>query len=212
MNNRTQRILLPFFYCLAAACLVEIPLAYTDRFGKDVILWDTLFRTVLAMPGLWYFYREDQRFRTKSEWDRKIIFVLAGVGAIASVIFRVIFEWFGMPGYESAEQNLLTGNGFLQVVVLLGASPMLEEFFFRGVMYGRIKEWTGVNGAIVITALGFGLYHANLSQGIYGFFMGLFLAWCMEHFQTVTAPIVVHIAANLAAMCMEWGYYRGIFC
>ena len=102
------------------------------------------------------------------------------------------------------EQNLLSGNLVLQILVLLVASPLLEEFFFRGVLYVRFKEVIGVRGAMVATALGFGLYHANLSQGIYGFFMGLFLAWCMERFQTVKAPIAVHIASNLAAMCMEW--------
>lgn len=204
MRDRVQRILIPFFYCLAAACLVEIPLAQTDIFGKDIILWDTLFRTILAMPGLWYFYWEDQGLRKKSEWDIKTLIGLAGIGAFASVIFRVLFEWLGMPGYESVEQNLLTGNQVLQLLVLLVASPVLEEFFFRGVLYGRLKELIEVKGAMMVTALGFGLYHTNLSQGIYGFFMGLFLAWCMERFQTVKAPAVVHIAANLAAMCMGW--------
>ncbi|MBE5971126.1 MAG: CPBP family intramembrane metalloprotease [Lachnoclostridium sp.] len=204
MNGRIQRILLPFFYCLAVACLVEIPLAQTDLFGNDVILWDTLFRTILAMPGLWYFYREDRGLRRTVPFEVKSMVKLAGVGFAASVIFRVIFAWIGMPGYESVEQNLLSGTLWLQLLVLLGASPLLEEFFFRGVLYGRIKEWTDARKAMLITALGFGLYHANLSQGIYGFFMGLFLAWSMERFQTVKAPIIVHISANLAAICMEW--------
>ncbi|MBR5268334.1 MAG: CPBP family intramembrane metalloprotease [Lachnospiraceae bacterium] len=204
MNGRVQRILIPFFYCLAVACLVEIPLAQTDMFGEDVILWDTLFRTILAMPGLWYFYREDQQLRVEVKWDFTVMAKLAAVGAIASIVFRILFEFIGMPGYESVEQNLLSGNPMLQIIVLLAASPMLEEFFFRGVLYGRLKEVVSVNHAIWISALGFGLYHANLSQGIYGFLMGLFLAWTMEKFQTVKAPIAVHIASNLAAMCMEW--------
>ncbi len=204
MSDRFQRVLIPCFYCLAVACLVEIPLAKTTIFGNDVILWDTLFRTIFAMPGLWYFYREDQKMRKKTEGNVTIIIKLAGIGAVLSVGFRVIFEVLGMPGYESVERNLLSGEQWLQIIVLLGASPMLEEFFFRGVLYGRLKELVKTEMAMLLTALGFGLYHANLSQGIYGFFMGLFLAWCMERFQTIKAPIVVHIAANLAAMCMEW--------
>ncbi|MBR5267944.1 MAG: CPBP family intramembrane metalloprotease [Lachnospiraceae bacterium] len=204
MSGRFQRLLIPFFYCLAVACLVEIPLAQTDMFGEDVILWDTLFRTILAMPGLWYFYREDQQLRAEVKWDFTVMVKLAAVGAIASIVFRILFEFIGMPGYESVEQNLLSGNLMLQIIVLLASSPMLEEFFFRGVLYGRLKEVVSVNHAIWISALGFGLYHANLSQGIYGFLMGLFLAWSMEKFQTVKAPIAVHIGSNLAAMCMEW--------
>ena len=204
MNGRVQRILIPFFYCLAVACLVEIPLAQTDMFGEDVILWDTLFRTILAMPGLWYFYREDQQLRVEVKWDFTVMAKLAAVGAIASIVFRILVEFIGMPGYESVEQNLLSGNPMLQIIVLLAASPMLEEFFFRGVFYVRLKEVVSWKHAMWISALGFGLYHANLSQGIYGFLMGLFLAWSMEKFQTVKAPIAVHIASNLAAMCMGW--------
>ena len=204
MNGRVQKILIPFFYCLAVACLVEIPLAQTDMFGEDVILWDTLFRTILAMPGLWYFYREDQQLRAEVKWDFTVMAKLAAVGAIASIVFRILFEFIGMPGYESVEQNLLSGNPMLQIFVLLAASPMLEEFFFRGVFYVRLKELVSEKHALWISALGFGLYHANLSQGIYGFVMGLFLAWCMEKFQSVKAPIMVHNASNLAAMSMEW--------
>ena len=204
MNGRFQRLLIPFLYCLAVACLVEIPLAQTEVFGEEVILWDTLFRTILAMPGLWYFYRADQKLRTETKWNITIMAKLAAVGAIASIVFRILFEFLGMPGYESVEQNLLNGNLLLQIMVLLAASPVLEEFFFRGILYERLKEVVSVKHAMWISALGFGLYHANLSQGIYGFFMGLFLAWCMEKYQTVKVPILVHIASNLAAICMEW--------
>ncbi len=208
MSSQLQRIVIPCLYCLAAACLVEIPLMQTDLFGNDVILWDTLFRTILAMPGLWYFYREDRKFRKKAEWNCSIFIKLAAAGAAASIIIRVLFEMLGMPGYENVEQNLLRGEPWLQILVLLGASPMLEEFFFRGVLYCRLKEMLKPNTAMLLSALAFGLYHANLSQGIYGCMMGLFLAWCMDRFQTIKAPITVHIASNLAAICMEWICFR----
>lgn len=204
MKIRIRRILVPVFLCLSVACLIEIPLAQTDLFGEDVILWDTLFRTIAAMPGLLYFYREDEVFRGKEKWDMKTagLFVLAG--AAGSILFRLLFAWIGVPGYDAAEETLLTGNIWLQTVVLLVASPLLEEFFFRGVMYGRLKELLSTPMAMVLSAVLFGLYHGNLSQGIYGFFMGHLLCFAMEHCQTVKAPIVVHIAANGAALFI-WG-------
>ena len=90
MNRQFQRLLMPFFYCLAVACLVEIPLAQTELFGENVILWDTMFRTILAMPGLWCFSREDQMLRTEVTWNLTIMVKLAAVGAIASIIFRIL--------------------------------------------------------------------------------------------------------------------------
>ena len=179
----------------------------TGIWGTDVVLWDILCCTVVAMPLLWYLYRADRMFRMDSDWNIKRLLQLAGVGAAASILFRVILEQFGMPGYESVEQNLLTENRGLQAIVLLGASPVLEEFFFRGVLYEKVKRVIGIKRGMILTALLFGLYHANISQGIYGFFMGLYLAWCMEHYQTVKAPIAVHIAANMAAICMDWLLY-----
>lgn len=202
MKIRIRRILIPVLLCLAVACLIEIPLGQTDLFGEDVILWDTLFRAIAAMPGLLYFYREDEVFRGRERWNLKTAVLLILAGIAGSIIFRVLFILIGMPGYDAAEKTLITGNILLQVVVLLAASPLLEEFFFRGVLYGRLKELFPVPAAMILSAVCFGLYHGNAAQGIYGFFMGLLLSWSMEYCQTVKAPIAVHIAANGAAVLM----------
>lgn len=204
MKIRIRRILMPVFLCLSVACLIEIPLSQTDLFGDDVILWDTLFRTIAAMPGLLYFYREDAVFRDREKWDRKTAVLLMSAGAAGSVIFRVLFALLGVSGYDAAEETLITGNVWLQTVVLLAASPLLEEFFFRGVLYGRLKELFPIPAAMILSAACFGLYHGNIAQGIYGFFMGILLSWSMEHCQTVKAPIAVHVAANGAALFISF--------
>ena len=55
MKIRIQRLLVPVFWLLAVACLIELPLGQTTIFGEDVILWDTLFRAVAASPVLIHF-------------------------------------------------------------------------------------------------------------------------------------------------------------
>ena len=52
LKIRIRRILFPILFCLAVACLIELPLAQTALFGDDVILWDTLFRAIVAVPML----------------------------------------------------------------------------------------------------------------------------------------------------------------
>ena len=42
LKIRIRRILFPILFCLAVACIIELPLAQTTIFGDDVILWDTL--------------------------------------------------------------------------------------------------------------------------------------------------------------------------
>ena len=92
----------------------------------------------------------------------------------------------------------------LEAVVLLAASPILEEYFFRGVLYGRCKELVSAPAAAFMTAAFFGVFHWDLVQGIYSFFMGLILAYLMEKTNTVKAPVVFHFAANLAALVLEF--------
>ncbi|MEI3179842.1 MAG: CPBP family intramembrane glutamic endopeptidase [Lachnospiraceae bacterium] len=80
---------------------------------------------------------------------------------------------------------------------------ILEEYFFRGVLYGRCKELVSAPAAAFMTAAFFGVFHWDLVQGIYSFFMGLILAYLMEKTNTVKAPVVFHFAANLAALVLE---------
>ena len=63
LKIRIRRILFPILFCLAVACIIELPLAQTTIFGDDVILWDTLFRAVIAVPMLVHLYKEDKVFR-----------------------------------------------------------------------------------------------------------------------------------------------------
>ena len=100
-------------------------------------------------------------------------------------------------------RSLFTGNLPLQFVVLLVASPFLVEMFFRGVLFMRLKEVVSMQSAVIISAVCFGLYHGNLSQGIYGFFMGIVLACAMEHCRTVAGPLALHVGANVAAVLLE---------
>ena len=109
-----------------------------------------------------------------------------------------------ISGAALADESLFTGNLWLEAVVLLAASPILEEYFFRGVLYGRCKELVSAPAAAFMTAAFFGVFHWDLVQGIYSFFMGLILAYLMEKTNTVKAPVVFHFAANLAALVLEF--------
>ena len=198
-----KRLFTPVLFCFAVACLIEIPLGMTDLFGEDVILWDTLFRTIGAVPVLLWFYREDVSLRGKIRFDVRLGLMLFVAGAMLSAGARFLFLMLGIPGYVEETRSLFTGNQPLQFVVLLVASPLLEEMFFRGVLFMRLKEVVSGQSAVSISAVCFGLYHGNLSQGIYGFFMGIVLAWAMEHCRTVAGPLVLHVGANVAAVLLE---------
>ena len=204
LKIRIRRILFPILFCLAVACIIELPLAQTTIFGDDVILWDTLFRSVIAVPMLVHLYREDSVFRGKEHWNGKIAAAAFFSGAGISLAFGLVVRALQISGAALADESLFTGNLWLEAVVLLAASPILEEYFFRGVLYGRCKELVSAPAAAFMTAAFFGVFHWDLVQGIYSFFMGLILAYLMEKTNTVKAPVVFHFAANLAALVLEF--------
>lgn len=205
MKIRIKRILIPVLFVLAVACLIELPLAETTIFGEEIILWDTLFRAVLAVPVLVHFYREDAVFRGEERWSFKTALFTMGAGAALSLLSHGILSALNLPGTGAAEETLFVGRLWLQALVLLLASPLLEELFFRGVLYGRLKELVPTWAAALLSAAFFGLFHGNAAQGLYGFVMGLFLALAMEKTRTVKAPVLFHFAANGMALLLMVG-------
>ena len=202
LKIRIRRILFPILFCLAVACLVELPPAQTTLFGEDVILWDTLLRAIIAVPILVRLYKEDSVFRGEEHWNGKIAAVAAVGGGGISLLFGLAVRTLRIPGAQLADESLFTGNLWLEAMALLAASPILEEYFFRGVLYGRCKELLPAPAAAFFTAAFFGVFHWDPVQGIYSFMMGLLLAYLMEKTNTVKAPVVFHSAANLAALAL----------
>ncbi|MFR4784639.1 MAG: type II CAAX prenyl endopeptidase Rce1 family protein [Pilosibacter sp.] len=172
MKIRIRRILFPILFCLAVACLIELPLAQTMLFGDDVILWDTLFRRSWRFR-CWYIFIERIRCSGKRTLERKNRGSSIFGGAGISLAFGFAVKTLQIPGAVLADESLFTGNLWLEAVVLLAASPVLEEYFFRGVLYGRCKELVSAPAAAFMTAAFFGVFHWDLVQGIYSFFMGL---------------------------------------
>ena len=100
LKIRIRRILFPILFCLAVACIIELPLAQTTIFGDDVILWDTLFRSVIAVPMLVHLYREDSVFRGKEHWNGKIAAAAFFSGAGISLAFGLAVRALQICGWR----------------------------------------------------------------------------------------------------------------
>lgn len=98
--------------------------------------------------------------------------------------------------YDEIEQVLFSGNLGIQVLAIVIVVPVLEEIIFRGIVYNRLKEYTNKILAAVITSIMFGVYHMNLVQGLYAFFIGLLLVFVYEKYNSIQAPILLHMVAN----------------
>lgn len=77
-------------------------------------------------------------------------------------------------------------------------SPLAEEIVFRGILYNRAKKVFSVMPALVFSALLFGLYHGNIVQAVYGFLMGMLIAYTYEKCGRFLYAFLFHASANLS--------------
>lgn len=95
----------------------------------------------------------------------------------------------------NSQYGVIFGIGLILYGIV---SPLAEEIVFRGIIYNRIKQSYSVLTAVLLSALLFGLYHGNIVQGVYGFLMGMLIAYTYERFGHFYHALLFHAAANLS--------------
>ena len=89
-------------------------------------------------------------------------------------------------------------------------APIGEELFYRGYVYGELKEKYGLLGATLISTFFFGIRHAThmlflptypLIAGLYwafsAFVFGLVMVYAYEKTESLYVPMIVHLIVNL---------------
>ncbi|MGI6116952.1 MAG: CPBP family intramembrane glutamic endopeptidase [Bilifractor sp.] len=105
------------------------------------------------------------------------------------------------PAYDQAASVSFQGqNIVLLIIVTVVLAPLAEEEIFRGMTYRRARNYLGVNRAVVLSALLFGLYHMNMVQFLFATVLGLMLAALYERTRTLIVPVVCHAAVNAAQL------------
>lgn len=108
---------------------------------------------------------------------------------ILTPLFPNIFE-----GYSLVQKSLLlTHNSILSLIIVIVLIPIFEEIFFRGVIFGFLRDNYSIPLALVLQAFIFAICHYNLIQGIYAFILGLFLGI----FFYVTNSLYASLVANI---------------
>lgn len=79
-------------------------------------------------------------------------------------------------------------------------APIVEEFFFRGILYGFFRQW-GVLTAIILSTFLFVLAHPGATPiQVIG---GIIFALSYEKEGKLMAPIIIHITANNALFALS---------
>ena len=82
------------------------------------------------------------------------------------------------------------------IVAICG--PIMEELLFRKTILDRTRQY-GDGLSLLFSGLVFGLFHGNLAQFVYTFFLGIFLGYIYIKTENIVYTIILHIMINFPA-------------
>lgn len=182
-----------------------------------------------TIPFIYRCFRDDKRRKEKAGTTETVpgkkellingiqaVLILVTLGIATNNILAMSPLVEMSEGFSEANAAFFAGKIIFELLGSCLVIPIAEELMFRGVMYPRIKELLTDESlekenefsvvtlpAIVISAVFFGIVHANMVQLIYAAVLGLALAFILEKTKCLPVCILGHIAANLAAVLRQ---------
>lgn len=139
--------------------------------------------------------------------------MLFGMGLV-NVLFVMPFTG---GEFENPQIEALTGGGSSLSLTELGAllilvaviAPIVEELFFRGMLYPVLRQRWSAIAAIVVNGFLFALIHVVpiLLPGL--FFVGMVLAWVRERSGSVIPCMVIHALQNGTVLLVIYATLNG---
>ena len=127
----------------------------------------------------------------------------ASFGLIVGLLFIVLLV-FGVNGLKLIHGMAPSSPGQMVILLLIGGivGPVAEEVFFRGIVYGFLRQW-GVIFAVVSSTLIFVFFHSTgtsipVTQAV----GGVLFALAYEKEKSLITPITIHCLGNLAIFCL----------
>ncbi len=160
--------------------------------------------------GYWLWVRPDYRRRLRKKrrpflashlWIVPAAVVSCVAGNILVTLMNIQSEAF-----DQVEELLFMPSLQMQLVCMVLVIPLTEELIFRGFAFGKLRSVWSFWPSALCSALYFGIFHGNLPQGIYAFFIGLELAFCCEWFGGLYAAYLFHAVVNLTSVLLMYAF------
>lgn len=130
-----------------------------------------------------------------------LVLVVPGLQIASAVITG--FSAFFLPGWMEFYEKLMETAGFsssspslLLIIYAVLLGPIEEELTFRGVALASAEKAFPFWAANLFQALLFAIFHLNPIQGIYAFFVGLFLGYVYHRSGSIWISALLHMLYN----------------
>jgi len=124
-----------------------------------------------------------------------------GLGFINGLISDLLVKWgANVPAFTVPLNNLWQFFLFLILLAILPA--IIEELFFRGIIFEVPinNRWV----KYIAVGLVFAVYHSSFTQLVYQFIYGVLLSLIADKGKSVTPCIIAHLLNNVLVLTLEY--------
>ena len=129
------------------------------------------------------------------------------IGGIYWAVLQVFFDNANEMFKDHLRGATFKDTSVLYHVGVVLLFPVVEEIWFRGLMYPPMRREWGRWPAIVVLSVLFAAAH-NVKFPINQFLGGLIFVWAFEKRRTLVAPILLHIAGNGTLALIGWAFVK----
>ena len=175
----------------------------SDLMGYTTII--VLVSNALSLLIIWFVFKiRKKRLLAEVQLHKcniKHLVAVALLGLGFSNVWSWIIEIIPFPeslveSFTTSHAALSIGNPIINFISVVVLTPIVEEVFFRGLIYTRLKSGMPTVMAAIFSAVIFGVMHGEIIWMLYTFAVGLMLVWVFEKTKSLLACIVVHVVNN----------------
>lgn len=138
----------------------------------------------------------------KLRWQDALMSLLAGYLLIPVITaINAVSSLFATNYLQESAPEFTTYPFVIQVLLIAVLPALVEEFVFRGVIYHSYRK-NGLVGAMLFSAIAFGVVHMNLNQFLYAVVIGMFFAKMVEVTGSMWSSVLAHFAVNTYSISM----------
>lgn len=114
---------------------------------------------------------------------------------IGNYIGNFLSIWLSKGTAENSLDSFAMDASPLKILVMVILAPMIEEIVFRKIIIDKTRVY-GEKTAVLFSGLLFGLFHMNLFQFFYAFFVGIVLGYVYMHTGKLRYTVIIHSIIN----------------
>lgn len=161
---------------------------------------------IIAYPIIFWMFKKLPVQLTGEKKKMRLIHLLAAFligyagtyicNIIANILTTIIGAIKQSPVDNVVLEMTTNLNPFVNLIIIAVCAPIMEELLFRKTIIDRTAAY-GEGISIVFSGLVFGLFHGNLVQFTYAFFIGAFFGFIYIKTKDIKYTIILHMSINL---------------